>query len=356
MGVAGLLIQYALLAVVVVVAAQIAGALVDEFDQRTKISGALIGGILLAAITSLPEFITSIVSTTIYNQPGLAFGNIFGSNFFNLVILAVLDLYFLRKYLYNKIQDLTKVMNLVNITYFVVLLPFVFNIFLNTDVFGPQLDNQFFFIVTNATLLGFSLMSVTIMVLYFLSARSLHLGGSQSEEEDDDADEPGRFGRLSQRTLVGLFAVTAVVLIAGAYFLTGTTNDIAIQTGLNASFVGALFLGIATSLPELASVYTLVKLGNFNAAAGGIIGSNMLNFSIIAVVDAFVDVNVISLITDDPLVSSNALTLLVLGLINGIILLLAMNRKVRKKPTLFYAVPSVLIITNYLAYLVLSFV
>jgi len=33
-----------------------------------------------------------------------------------------------------------------------------------------------------------------------------------------------------------------------------------------------------------------------------------------------------------------------------------MNRKVRKKQTLFYAVPSILIITNYLAYLVLSFV
>jgi cation:H+ antiporter len=354
-GISGLIIQYVLLAGVVVVAAQIAGALVDEFDQRTKISGAVIGGILLAAITSLPEFITSIIATVVYDQPGLAFGNIFGSNFFNLFILAVLDLYFLRKYLYNKIQDLTKMMNLVNITYFIVLLPFVINIFLNTEVFGPQLDNQFFFIVTNATLFGFSLMSVTIMVLYYLSARSLRLDSSSSEVEDDE-DEPGRFGKFSQRALVGLFAVTSVVLIAGAYFLTGTTNNIAIQTGLNASFVGALFLGIATSLPELASVYTLVKLGNFNAAAGGIIGSNMFNFTIIAVVDAFVDVNVISLITNDPLISTNALTLLVLGLINGIILLLAMNRKVRKKQTLFYAVPSVLIITNYLAYLVLSFV
>jgi cation:H+ antiporter len=354
-GISGLIIQYVLLAGVVVVAAQIAGALVDEFDQRTKISGAVIGGILLAAITSLPEFITSIIATVVYDQPGLAFGNIFGSNFFNLFILAVLDLYFLRKYLYNKIQDLTKMMNLVNITYFIVLLPFVINIFLNTGVFGPQLDNQFFFIVTNATLFGFSLMSVTIMVLYYLSARSLHLDSSSSEVEDDE-DEPGRFGKFSQRALVGLFAVTSVVLIAGAYFLTGTTNNIAIQTGLNASFVGALFLGIATSLPELASVYTLVKLDNFNAAAGGIIGSNMFNFTIIAVVDAFVDVNVISLITNDPLISTNALTLLVLGLINGIILFLAMNRKVRKKPTLSYAVPSVLIITNYLAYLILSFV
>lgn len=355
MGLAGLILQYVGLAMVVVIAAQIAGALVDEFDQRTNLSGALIGGILLAAITSLPEFITSIVSTTVLNQPGLAFGNIFGSNFFNLVILAVMDLYFLRKYLYNKIQDLTKVMNLVNVTYLVVLLPFVINIFLNTEVFGPRLDNTFFFVVTNATLLGFSLMSITIMVLYYLSARALQddKGSSDLEEEDN---EPGRFAAYSSRTLTLLFIITSVVIIAGAYFLTSTTNNIAIQTGLNASFVGALFLGIATSLPELASVYALIKLGNFNAAAGGIVGSNMFNFTIIAVVDVFVDRNVISLITDDPLVSSNALTLLILGLINGIILIMAMNRKVRKRESIFYAVPSVLIITNYLAYLLLSFV
>jgi cation:H+ antiporter len=353
-GVAGLILQYMGLALVVVVSAQIAAGLVDEFDQRTNLSGALIGGILLAAITSIPEFITSIVATTVYNQPGLAFGNIFGSNFFNLVILAILDLFFLRKHLLNKIQELTKLMNLVNATYFVVLLPFVINIFLNTEVFGPQLDNQFFFIVTNATFFGFSLMSITILVLYYLSARSLHHDSPQSET--DDPLPPGRFSNLSKRSLGLLFATTSAVLIAGAYFLTGTTNDIAIQTGLNASFVGALFLGLATSLPELASVYVLVKLHNYNAAAGGIIGSIMFNFTIIAVVDAFVSENVISLITNDPLVSSNALTLLILGLINGLILVLAMQRKVRKAPSLAYAVPSVLIITNYVAYLILSFV
>ena len=352
MGLTGLILQYLGLAIVVVIAAQIAGGLVDEFDQRTNLSGALIGGILLAAITSLPEFITSIVSTTILNQPGLAFGNIFGSNFFNLVILAVMDLFFLRKYLYNKIQNLSKVNNIVNITYFVVLLPFVINIFLNTEVFGPRLDNTFFFIVTNATLLGFSLMSVAIMVLYYLSARSL-----QSDvQEDEEEDTPGRFANVKNKSLIVMFVVTSSVLVVGAYFLTGTTNNIAIQTGLNASFVGALFLGVATSLPELASVYALLKLGNFNAAAGGVIGSNMFNFTIIAVVDAFVDRNVISLITNDPLVSSNALTLLILGLINSLILTMAMNRKIRKRESIFYAVPSVLIITNYIAYLVLSFV
>ena len=36
------------------------GNYVDMLDKKTKISGAFIGGILLAAITSLPELFTSI--------------------------------------------------------------------------------------------------------------------------------------------------------------------------------------------------------------------------------------------------------------------------------------------------------
>lgn len=36
------------------------GDLVDTLDKKTKISGAFIGGVLLAAVTSLPELFTSL--------------------------------------------------------------------------------------------------------------------------------------------------------------------------------------------------------------------------------------------------------------------------------------------------------
>jgi cation:H+ antiporter len=347
-----LILQYIGLALVVVVAAQVEGNIVDELDKRTNLSAALLGGVLLAAITSIPEFITSITATVVLDQPGLAFGNIFGSNFFNLVILAVMDIIFVRKVVYNQLQSMTKAINFVNTTYFIILLPFVLGIFASANAFGGLANNQLFRIVLNSSIVGLSIMSIAILVIYFLSVRSL----SAPDEEEEVQEEASRFSKFSIPQLGGLFVVFSIALIAGAYFLTGVTNNIAISTGLNASFVGALFLGVATSLPELASVYTLFKLGNYEAAAGGIIGSNMFNFTIIAVVDIFVTTNIITLITDDPLVSTNALTLLVLGLINSIILLLALQRKVRKSTSIFYSVPSILIISNYLLYLVLSFV
>ncbi len=346
-----LLLQYFGLAAVVVYASTTVGNLVDEFDNRTNLSGAFIGGLVLAAVTSLPEFITSIASTVVYNQPGLAFGNIFGSNMFNLVILAVMDIIFARKLVYTHIESIGKANRLSIVIYLIILMPFVVNILQASDVIGA--NNLFFNILLGTQVVGFSLLSIAIVVLYFISARTL------SEIEDVEAEEDdgeSRYSKFSMRTVSILFLVWSGVLVAAAYFITGTTNSIAEATGLNASFVGALFLGVATSLPELTTCYTLIKLNNFGAAAGGIIGSNIFNFVIIAVVDVFVATNVIDLIVNDPTVNQNALTLLILGLINSIILMLALMRKKKMISKGFYLVPSVLIITNYVFYLIISFI
>ena len=52
-----------------------------------------------------------------------------------------------------------------------------------------------------------------------------------------------------------------------------------------ATVAGAIFLAIATSLPELTSTFVLCKKGNFNAALGDITGSCLFNFMIIALAE-----------------------------------------------------------------------
>ncbi len=59
---------------------------VDELDKKTNLSGAFIGGVMLAAVTSLPELFTSISSTLFLNEVQLVSGNVLGSNIFNLTI------------------------------------------------------------------------------------------------------------------------------------------------------------------------------------------------------------------------------------------------------------------------------
>ena len=63
----------------------------DVVAVRTRLGGMFIGVLLLAAATSLPELLTMINSFR-EQAPSLAAGNLFGSNMFNIALLAVLDL------------------------------------------------------------------------------------------------------------------------------------------------------------------------------------------------------------------------------------------------------------------------
>ena len=69
--------------------------------------------------------------------------------------------------------------------------------------------------------------------------------------------------------------------------MTYLTDIVADKLQLGKTFAGALLLGVATSLPELISSITLCYRGNFDAAAGNIIGSNVFNFTILFVADVF---------------------------------------------------------------------
>lgn len=70
------IIIYLLVAVVVVYTSIKLSDYVDLLDKKTNLSGALLGGILLAAVTSLPEFFTSLTSTVFIGENALVIGNI----------------------------------------------------------------------------------------------------------------------------------------------------------------------------------------------------------------------------------------------------------------------------------------
>ncbi|MDE6182097.1 MAG: cation transporter, partial [Eubacteriales bacterium] len=91
-------IQYIILASLVVCLSLFLSKYVDALDKKTNLSGAFIGGVLLAAVTSLPEFITSLTAIFSLNQPNLVQGNVLGSNVFNLAILGACILLFSKKF------------------------------------------------------------------------------------------------------------------------------------------------------------------------------------------------------------------------------------------------------------------
>ena len=93
-----IIIGYLILAVIVMGFSIQLPNYVDIIDKRTSISGAFIGGVILAAITSLPELFTSISATALLGQPELVIGNILGSDIFNNAVLASLFLAFPKRF------------------------------------------------------------------------------------------------------------------------------------------------------------------------------------------------------------------------------------------------------------------
>ena len=124
-----------------------------------------------------------------------------------------------------------------------------------------------------------------------------------------------------------------------------TTNKIAQATGVGSSFIGAIFLGIATSLPETTSLISLVKLRNYDMAVGNIVGSNLFNFGILALTDFLYFSGNIFDIAD----VSNAF-LATIGTIQAMIVAFILLRgKIKNK--ISYILPSIFIVLTYCFYI-----
>lgn len=82
------------------------------------------------------------------------------------------------------------------------------------------------------------------------------------------------------------FAVFAALVWMSGQRLASTAEAIARHTGLGLAFVGALFLGGATSLPEIATSVTAGMLDEPDMAAKNLLGGVVAQSAVIAVVDA----------------------------------------------------------------------
>lgn len=82
--------HYAIMAVIVVVAALFLPGLGARIAAETGMGQAFVGSLFIAATTSLPEVVVSLAAVRL-GAVELALGNVLGSNLFNMLILALDD-------------------------------------------------------------------------------------------------------------------------------------------------------------------------------------------------------------------------------------------------------------------------
>lgn len=259
-------LEYVLVAAVVVILSIKASNYIDLLDKNTELSGAFLGGIMLSAVTSLPELFTSISATVLLNRPGLCMGNILGSDLFNLVAISVIILFYFKGFSKGRVSKSYR---------HVSFLVFLIYIFIGLN----------FMDVLNLRILNLSITSVLILLVYILGAKYLAVANDVDADEDALDYHASMSTKLSIRQIGFRFFLASIGIIAFSIMLTYLTDQISVKLSLGQGLAGALFLGIATSLPELASTITLFKMRNYNIAVGNIVGSNLFNFIILAVAD-----------------------------------------------------------------------
>lgn len=247
----------------------------DELALVTGIGHATVGLVLLAGITSLPEVAVAL-SSAAAGAPGLSVNNLLGGVAMQIAILAVADA-IIGKQALTVIAG-TPLLLLQGTATVTLLLVFVAGV-----------------AVGDLPLLGAGVWSWGLLALYLLAiwtmanaqgSRVWSVRGMQepARQRDPTAHQPGP-GAGWRPLSLRLAAGAAAILVAG-FVLSRTADAIAAQTGLGRNFVGAVFLALSTSLPEISAVVAAVKLRRYEMAISDIFGTGLFNVALVFLVDA----------------------------------------------------------------------
>jgi len=243
----------------------------DAISEKTHLGRIWIGIALVATITAMPEMATGVSSAALVDSPDLAFGTLLGSVCFNLTIVAILDV--LTK---QRIPALSQVSSrqLPGARWGIVLITVAgLGLYLAPRIAMPSIG-------------WLSLPGALLLVLYPLAVRQILLA-ERRHTKGQEPETAERYGHLTLRGVLLRFYLAAAVVVAAGIWLSFTGDKIAEVTGWGTSFVGNLFLAIATSAPEIVVSISAVRMGVPDIALGDILGANMLDTAMVGLVDLF---------------------------------------------------------------------
>jgi cation:H+ antiporter len=241
--------------------------------EKTGLGGLWIGVILVALATSLPELFTGVGSTVFINAPDLTVGNLFGANSYNLLNIAVLDGVSRGTPILSSIsigQTLTAGLSLIPLSIAAV------GLFLSSKL--PQV-----------AFVNISLYSFLIITAYFISVRIV-FGFEKKQQQilkEIHKEEKAlfKYDSITLKTACIRYGIAALIIAAAGIWLAYIGDELAGGLNLGRSFVGSLFLGLATTLPEITVSLAAIRLGAKELAVANMLGSNLFNMTIIFIND-----------------------------------------------------------------------
>ena len=234
-----------------------------QLAERARVTPLIVGLVIVGFGTSMPELVTS-VEAALRNAPGIAWGNIVGSNIANsLLILGMAAA--ITPIILGQGKILRDPTIAVAASAFLLIL-------------AMSGSGSFLFGVTMiAGLIAY------IAYCYRQEKRIERQAGTDHVAPIDKAialelADPSLHGKRNgwgkpvAFTLIGL-----LVLIAGGHLLVGGAVDIARIFGLSETIIGLTIVAVGTSLPELVTTVIAAWRKQAEVAFGNVIGSNIYN-------------------------------------------------------------------------------
>jgi cation:H+ antiporter len=229
--------------------------------KKNNISDLAIGLTIVAFGTSAPELVVNAVAAA-GNFPDIVFGNVIGSNNFNL--FAILGIAGLITPLAVQSSTVWKEIPF-SLVAAVVLLFLANNYFFSEPANLSRYD-------------GFILLGLFSAFLYYVA---IHLKADPLAEEVQNKD-------YSTLKIWLLILIGLVGLVGGGKLVVDNAVSIAQSLGISEKIIGLTIIAAGTSLPELATSVVAAMKKNADIAIGNIVGSNIFNILLVLGVSSLV--------------------------------------------------------------------
>ncbi|MGI9405181.1 MAG: sodium:calcium antiporter [Hyphomicrobiaceae bacterium] len=251
-------------------------AYADEISDRYRIGKAFMGFVFLAAATELPELVTTL-SASWKGNAALALNNMFGGVALQTAVLVVADIVAKGAPLTYFPRRPTPMLTAASLVLLLSLL-------LAVIVLGER-----------ELLPGIGFGPVLLAVAYgsvIYQLRMRERGEMPWMPVTVPEFSPDRtqtwvssYPEIDNTGLVIRFAGMSIAILGLGLALVATGEQIAHETGLGSSFVGATLLAGSTSLPELSTTVAAVRLKSYSMAISNILGSNLIMLALILPAD-----------------------------------------------------------------------
>jgi cation:H+ antiporter len=221
--------------------------------QRLGISPLIVGLTIVGFGTSLPEMVVS-VNAALVGSPGLAVGNVVGSNIANiLLILGVAAVIAPIAVSPGAVKRDLLGMSAVTLVYV-----------------GLGMSGQIVF--WQGALMLIALMS-------YIGFTVWHDNKSNDEVAELHREEAAEMGTIPLRTvsIAGIIIVGLFAVVVGAEWLVTGATTLATEFGVPEEVIGLTVVAIGTSLPELATSIVAAYRGHSDVCVGNVLGSNLFN-------------------------------------------------------------------------------